>query len=56
MKVVERDGNHWVVAGDREIGPFLTNAAAWSWIDRNTHAGRDDIDRHNRIRDAFATR
>jgi hypothetical protein len=35
---------------------FTSNEAAWSWIDRNTDEGRDDNDRYNRIRDAFAIR
>jgi hypothetical protein len=53
MNVTERNGEYWVVDGDRETGPFQTNVAAWSWVDKNTYRGRDDTDRHNRIRDAF---
>jgi hypothetical protein len=35
--VVERDGVHFVVAaGEIIAGPFVSNAAAWRWLDRRT--------------------
>jgi hypothetical protein len=55
--VIEQDGGYWVTEnGWRIVGPFESNAAAWSWIDRHSCEGRDAIDRYNRIRAAFAER
>jgi hypothetical protein len=54
MKALELSPGNWA-AVDRGIivrGSFLTNEAAWSWIDRNTDDGRIDPDRRNPIRDA----
>jgi hypothetical protein len=44
----------WVVTTpDGRVMTFTSNAAAWVWIDRNTHQGRDDYDRFYRIQTAF---
>jgi hypothetical protein len=51
---LELSSENWA-AVDRAIivrSGFLTNEAAWSWIDRNTDDGRIDPDRRNRIRNA----
>jgi hypothetical protein len=56
MIVIERDGKFWAKTAAGEAGPFPTNAAAWSWIDRHSDEGREAFDRHARIRDAFAVR
>lgn len=36
--------------GDILASGFATNAEAWAWIDRRSQEGRDDQDRHYRIR------
>jgi hypothetical protein len=55
MSVIDQDGSYWVTEnGWRIVGPFETNAAAWSWIDRRCDEGRDATERYNRIRAAFA--
>jgi len=58
--IVEQDGDDWWVMRrdprSRSVGrvpirgPFESNAAAWRWLDDNGDHGRDDTDRHNRIR------
>jgi len=47
------DGRHEVqtVAGD-VLAVCAINAAAWGWIDRHTSSGREDTDRHYRIRNS----
>jgi hypothetical protein len=51
------DGKWWVtVDGEKIAGPFLANADAWTWIDRNGQDGRNDDDRHRRIQTAFGDR
>jgi hypothetical protein len=54
MKALELSPGNWA-AVDRGVivrTGFLTNEAAWSWIDCNTDEGRIDPDRRNRMRDA----
>jgi hypothetical protein len=52
---VEQSSDGWIVADatGKRAGPFDTNAAAWSWIDRHGDEGRDDTERYGRIRMAF---
>ncbi len=53
LRVIADDsGCYQVVNGGGEIvaSGFTSNADAWRWIDRNTQAGREDRDRHYRIR------
>ena len=47
------DGRHEVqtVAGEA-LAVCATNAEAWGWIDRHTSSGREDTDRHYRIRNS----
>jgi hypothetical protein len=49
MEVIELD-KHWVADGNRRAGPFATNAAAWSWIDRHDDGELAHSDQYNRIR------
>ncbi|MFG1340264.1 hypothetical protein [Xanthobacter autotrophicus] len=46
------EGTHDVIDGKGEpiAKGFSSNAAAWDWIDRHSHEGRADTDRHHRIR------
>jgi hypothetical protein len=53
MEVVETDGKIWVANDQRRVGPFDTNAAAWSWIDKHNDQGLSDTERYGRIRMAF---
>jgi len=45
----------WIVVLNTKVlvEGLRSNAEAWLWVDKNTDEGRADIDRHNRIRDAF---
>jgi hypothetical protein len=49
VTVSERDGGFFA-AGIR----FPTHAAAWEWLDDHNTEDRAAVDRHHRIRDAFA--
>lgn len=54
LRVAARpDGRHEVqtVAGE-VLAVCATNAEAWGWIDRHTSSGREDTDRHYRIRNS----
>ena len=52
--VIERRGMWWAYSTAQLAGPFIHNAEAWLWLDRNTDEGRSDQDRYNKIRMAFA--
>jgi hypothetical protein len=55
MTPVERDDGWAVVLGeDALITGLPSNAAAWSWIDRNTDSGRAHTEQYLRIRTAFS--
>jgi hypothetical protein len=49
MQVQETSGEFWAVKPDGSYiaGPFPTNAAAWSWVDRHSE-GDDGTDAYNR--------
>jgi hypothetical protein len=53
MEVIHTDGKIYVANGQRRVGPFDTNAAAWLWIDRHSDEGLGDTERYGRIRMAF---
>jgi hypothetical protein len=50
MEVIESDAKFYVANGQRKVGPFDTNAAAWSWLDRHCDEELAHSDQYNRIR------
>jgi hypothetical protein len=50
MSVMEQDGGYRVTEnGWHIVGPFETNVAAWSWIDRHCDEGRDAAKRSEQV-------
>ena len=53
--VTEQPNGTWAILLSEQIQAVMpTNAAAWRWIDQHDAQHADAIDRHNRIRNAFA--
>jgi hypothetical protein len=53
VTVKQQDSGAWIVAeptGTIIAGPFATNAAAWSWLDRHADAGHADDDHRANVR------
>jgi hypothetical protein len=50
MEVIEIDAKFYVANGQRRVGPFDTNAQAWSWFDRHSNEELAHSDQYNRIR------
>jgi hypothetical protein len=46
------DGTFWVI--NATVGPFLTNEAAWRYVDTHSDEGRADTDRYNWLRIVFS--